>query len=55
MPDHSTDPVARAARWLADQPEPPRPIIPALRARFGLSAPQAIQAIRLATKMPRAA
>jgi hypothetical protein len=55
MPDISTDPVARAAQWLAGQPSRPHPVVPALRQRFGLTAPQAVQAIRMAAAMRRAA
>lgn len=46
----TSDPIEAAAMWLADQTEPPRPIIPALKARFGLSALQATKAASLAEK-----
>nr|WP_245396652.1 hypothetical protein [Jiella sonneratiae] len=38
--------VDEAARWLASQAVAPHPIVPALRRRFGLTAPEACQAIR---------
>ena len=39
--------IDEAASWLAQLPahQRPRPLVPALRARFGLSASQACQAI----------
>lgn len=42
-----TDPVKRAAIWLATTPNTakPRPVVPYLREQFGLSAVEAIQAI----------
>lgn len=40
-------PATRAARWYAEKSETcPRPVVPALRSMFGLSALQAVQAIR---------
>lgn len=43
--DHADNPaIGQAAEWLAFQPEPPRPLIPALRTRFGLSALEACEA-----------
>jgi len=43
--DHQDNPaIDQAAEWLAAQPEPPRPLIPALRARFGLTPKQACEA-----------
>ncbi len=47
--DHeSSAAIDEAARWLASVPqaERPRPIVPAMRQRFGLSAVDACQAIR---------
>lgn len=41
--------VAEAASWLADQKKPPRAAVPALKQRFGLSAVQACEAIKLAS------
>lgn len=38
--------IATAARWLATEKVPPHPIVPTLRERFGLSALDAIQAMR---------
>lgn len=38
-PDNES--VTLAAQWLADQAQPPRPIIPALRQRFDLTALEA--------------
>lgn len=48
LPDQKT---LVAARWLASKPCPdrPHPIIPALQQRFGLTAAEAIQAIREAS------
>ncbi|MCF3638721.1 hypothetical protein LXM94_01885 [Rhizobium sp. TRM95111] len=40
--------VEEAARWLADEQEPPRPIVPVLRSRFGLSALEATEAAAMA-------
>jgi hypothetical protein len=42
--------VEEAARWLADQHQPPRPIVPALRERFGLSAVESCEAAAMAEK-----
>ncbi len=36
--------VSSAALWLAAQAEPPRPIVPALKDRFSLSAAEACKA-----------
>lgn len=50
--DHQDHPqIDEAAAWLAavSPAERPRPIVPALRQRFGLTAPEACQAIREAT------
>ncbi|EKF40163.1 hypothetical protein NA8A_22381 [Nitratireductor indicus C115] len=46
--DHAhTEAVQEAARWLAMLPdhEKPHPVVPALRARFGLSPKEACEAI----------
>lgn len=45
-PDNET--VMQAAQWLADQANPPRPIIPALRQRFNLTALEATEAAAMA-------
>lgn len=45
--DHeSTAGIDEAASWLLRQAEAPRPIIPAIRSRFGLTAPDACRAIQ---------
>ncbi|WAJ31170.1 hypothetical protein [Antarcticirhabdus aurantiaca] len=52
--DHeSTAQIDEAARWLASLPQEdrPRPIVPAMRQRFGLSPQQACIAIREAGLM----
>nr|WP_209848685.1 hypothetical protein [Rhizobium herbae] len=47
--DHEgTASVEVAARWLALEPSPPRPVVPALKERFGLTALQACEATALA-------
>lgn len=47
-PEHQhSDAVIEAAMWLAEQDPPPRPSIPALRSRFGLSAVEACEAAAL--------
>ncbi len=43
--------VVEAARWLADQAEPPRAAVPELKKRFGLCAVQACEAIALANRV----
>jgi hypothetical protein len=43
--------VRSAALWLAAQAEPPRPIVPALKDRFALSAAEACQACALAADL----
>ena len=43
-----TDAQASAAAWLAAQETPPHPLIPALKAGFGLTAKQACEAIAAA-------
>lgn len=42
--------VETAAQWLSDQANPPRPIIPALRERFNLSALEATEAAALSER-----
>ncbi|THK35626.1 hypothetical protein EHS39_23650 [Ensifer sp. MPMI2T] len=42
--------VEQAAMWLGDQAQPPRPIIPALRERFNLSALEATEAAAMAER-----
>lgn len=43
--DHPDNPaIGEAAAWLAAQPEPPRPLVPALRQRFGLTPKEACEA-----------
>lgn len=47
--DHEhSEAVMLAAQWLAEQMEPPRPVVPNLRRAFGLSAPEACEACALA-------
>ncbi len=41
-----TEAVQKAALWLATEKNPPHPIVPELRERFGLSAAEAVAAIR---------
>lgn len=48
-PDHI---VTEAATWLRSQPSPPQPIVPVLRAQFGLSAVNACLAIAEARRLP---
>lgn len=43
--------VVEAARWLADQSNPPHPIVPELKDRFGLKVAHACEAINLAGDM----
>lgn len=48
------DAATRAGLWYAEnRAVVTRPIIPALRSRFGLSALEAVQAIRIANGVPR--
>lgn len=47
----TTDAVEKAAIWLADLREPPHPVVPALKERFGLSAREACEAIAWAERM----
>jgi hypothetical protein len=50
-PEHAHNAlVETAAQWLADQAQPPRPIIPTLKSRFGLSAVECCEAAALADK-----
>ncbi|MDW9582499.1 hypothetical protein GOB17_23045 [Sinorhizobium meliloti] len=50
--DHEhSESVVVAAQWLADQSDPPHPVVPALRGRFGLSALEACEAAALARKL----
>lgn len=52
---HESGPAAiRAGRWYAENRYTcPRPVVPALRRMFGLSALEAVQAIRVANGVPR--
>lgn len=50
--DHEhSESVTIAAQWLADQREPPHPIVPTLRSQFGLSALEACEAIARSRQM----
>lgn len=50
-PEHQhSEAVVQAAQWLAEQTPEIKPIVPALRERFGLSALEACEAAALATK-----
>ncbi|NRP19898.1 hypothetical protein LPJGGPFB_03156 [Ensifer adhaerens] len=50
--DHEhSETVTIAAQWLADQRDPPHPIVPELRSRFGLSALECCEAISRARQM----
>lgn len=43
--DHADNPaIDEAAAWLADLDEAPRPVVPALRTRFGLTVKEACEA-----------
>jgi hypothetical protein len=42
--------IEQAAIWFADQKEPPRPAVPALRERFGLSMLEATEALAMAQR-----
>lgn len=46
-PDTSPE-VITAAQWLADEKEPPAVAVPVLKEKFGLTAVEACDAIRLA-------
>lgn len=49
--DHQhSESVVQAAQWLADEKDPPRPIIPIIRERFGLSALEACEAAALSNR-----
>ena len=49
--DHEhSEAVVLAAQWLADQDDPPRPIIPELRRRFPLGAHEACEAAAMARR-----
>jgi hypothetical protein len=52
---HNASPAAtRAGHWYAENRENcPRPVVPALRRMFDLSALEAVQAIRVANGVPR--
>jgi hypothetical protein len=43
--------VAAAARWIATDPERHGALLPEVRCRFGITTPQAIEAIRLANTL----
>lgn len=47
--EHSSA-IEQAAIWFADQKEPPRPAVPALRDRFGLSTLEATEALAMAQR-----
>jgi hypothetical protein len=47
--EHS-EAVIVAAQWLADQNPAPVPVIPALRSRFDLTAPEACEAAAMARR-----
>ncbi len=47
-PDNES--VALAAQWLASQNPPPKPVIPALKNRFGLTAVEACEAAAMADR-----
>ncbi|NTI03457.1 hypothetical protein G6K88_15645 [Agrobacterium rhizogenes] len=50
-PEHEhSEAVVQAAQWLAEQNPAPQPVMPLIRARFGLSAIEACEAAALATK-----
>lgn len=54
--DHADNPaIGEAAAWLAMQHEPPRPLIPALRQRFGLTPKEACEAAARAQDFRRGA
>ncbi|MEH7869693.1 hypothetical protein V7795_21435 [Rhizobium laguerreae] len=48
------DRVINAAMWLADDKDHPKPVIPAIIARFDLNAREACEACRLAQDFRRA-
>lgn len=45
---HENPKVTTAAQWLAEQKEPPSPVVPIIRREFGLSALEACDACKLA-------
>jgi hypothetical protein len=47
---HHSAAVDEAARWLADLRDPPHPIVPALRERFGLTALEATEVCAMAQR-----
>lgn len=50
-PEHENSAqVEQAAMWLADQNPPPRPIVPALKQRFGLTCLQACEAAAMSER-----
>lgn len=47
--DHQDNPkITEAAMWLSEQLQPPRPVIPTLKQRFGVSTLEATEACALA-------
>jgi hypothetical protein len=46
----TASPIEQAAQWLANQDQPPKPIVPTLRQQFGLSALEACEAAALSHK-----
>jgi hypothetical protein len=50
-PEHEhSEAVVMAAQWLADEQDPQQPVIPTIRARFGLTAVEACEAAALARR-----
>ncbi|WP_037436176.1 hypothetical protein [Sinorhizobium fredii] len=50
-PEHAHNAlVEQAAQWLADQNPRPKPIVPALRQRFNLSALEAVEAAAMSER-----
>jgi len=49
-PTPDNESIVLAAQWLADQAQSPRPIVPALKNRFGLSAVEACEAAAMADR-----
>ncbi|MHC2488153.1 hypothetical protein CN068_06895 [Sinorhizobium meliloti] len=50
-PEHEhSEAVTLAAQWLADQNPRPRPIVPALKQRFGLTCLQACEAAAMSER-----
>lgn len=52
--DSGEHPTEKAARWLASQTLPPRPVVPVLRRDFNLTAKEVCEACRLAYDLRRA-